>query len=106
MNLVKLQEKLISAARGNPPSDRVPYAFEQRMMARLRTQPIPDSWALWAGALWRAVAPCAAITVLLALWTLLAPVHPAPAAGTDLSQAIENTLLAATDQETPADSTW
>ena len=37
MNLPKLQEKLLAAARGNPPGDQVPYAFEQRVMARLRS---------------------------------------------------------------------
>lgn len=107
MNLVQLQEKLILAARGNPPGDRVPYGFEQRILARLRGQPLPDVWALWARALWRAAAPCVAIMVLLAAWTAMAPTQPpAPTAGNDLSQAIENTLLAATDQEPPADLTW
>lgn len=107
MNLAQLQEKLILAARGNPPSDRVPYAFEQRILARLRTQPLSDHWALWARALWRAAAPCVAITVLLAAWTLLSPAHTTPStSNNDLSQAIENTLLAATDQEPPTDPAW
>ena len=35
MNLAELERKLIAAARANPPSDRVPYAFEKRIMARL-----------------------------------------------------------------------
>jgi hypothetical protein len=107
MNLVKLQEKLIRAARGNPPSDRVPYAFEQRILARLRAQPLPDRWALWAGALWRAAAPCVAIMLLLGAWTLVAPAHnPASTPNNDLSQAFENTLLAASDQEPTTDTTW
>ena len=29
MNLAELERKLIAAARANPPSDRVPYAFEK-----------------------------------------------------------------------------
>ena len=36
MNINLLQEKLIRAARHHPPSEHVPYAFEQRIMARLR----------------------------------------------------------------------
>ena len=31
MNLEPLQKKLLAAARAHPPSDRVPYAFEQRI---------------------------------------------------------------------------
>lgn len=104
MNLDKLQAKLLAAARADTPSDRVPYAFEQRILARLRSLPAPDGWAFWAGALWRAAAPCVAIMVLLALWTALAPVHKSPS--NDLSQQFEQTLLAASDQEAPADSTW
>ena len=53
MNLAELERKLIAAARANPPSDRVPYAFEKRIMARLAAWPVADSWALWARALWR-----------------------------------------------------
>ena len=48
MNLAELERKLIAAARANPPSDRVPYAFEKRIMARLAARPVVDGWALWA----------------------------------------------------------
>ena len=105
MNLGKLQEQLLAAARGDTPSERVPYAFEQRILARLQRLPSPDKWAFWAGALWRAAAPCTAIMLLLAVWTWLSPVRPPPAT-TDLSQQIEQTLLADSDQDAPADSTW
>ena len=104
MNLDKLHEKLILAARANPPSERVPYAFEQRVLAHLKTQPVLDTAALWARALWRATAPCIAIAVVLGAWTLLAPRHNAPVG--DLSQEFENTLLAAADQDQSVDSTW
>ena len=40
MNLAELERKLIAAARANPPSDRVPYAFEKRIMARLAARPV------------------------------------------------------------------
>jgi anti-sigma-K factor RskA len=104
MNLVELQNKLLAAARANPPSDRVPFAFEQRIMARLKAQPALDECALWARALWRAAAPCVALTLMLAGWAAFTPARHMPS--TDLSQEIENTVLAAVDQEPPADSTW
>jgi len=103
MNLAELERKLIAAARANPPSDWVPYAFEKRILARLTTRPLADGWELWARALWRAAALCVAIMVLLGAWSFFNQ-NKAPA--NDLSQALEQTLLAAVDQDQPADSTW
>ena len=104
MNLAELERKLIAAARANPPSDQVPYAYEKRIMARLAARPVVDGWALWAQALWRAAAPCAAIMLLLGAWSWLAPLDGAPA--NDLSQDLEQTLLAAVEPDPAADSTW
>ena len=101
MNLEDLQRKLLAAARANPPSNRVPLAFEKRIMARLPARPGLDEWALWARALWRAAAPCVAIMLLLSAWSFFTPKATAPA--NDLSQEFENTLLAAVDQDQPAD---
>ncbi len=99
MNLDELQRKLIAAARAHPPSDRVPYAFEQRILARVRNLPGHDVWTLWARSLWRAATPCVAVMVLLLAWFLLVPAsHPST---TDLSQELENTVLAAAEQEAP-----
>jgi len=97
MNLAELERKLIAAARGNPPSDQVPYVFEKRIMARLVARPVADGWELWARALWRAAALCVAIMVLLGACSLLAPPGSTPA--NDLSQDLEKTLLAAVDQD-------
>ncbi len=105
MNLAELERKLIGAARANPPSDRVPYAFEKRILARLAECPAVDVWALWGRALWRAAAPCAAIMVALAAWSFFYPAHRSSPAN-DLSQALEQTLLAAAEQEQSLDSTW
>ena len=102
MNLAQLQLKLIAAARANPPSERVPYAFEKRILARLTAQPILDRWELWGRALWRAAAPCIAIMLLLGAWALFAPQPSAPP--NDLSQQLEQTLLAAVDQDQPIDA--
>ena len=104
MNLAKLEQKLVAAARANPPSDRVPYAFEKRIMAHLATRPLADGWELWGRALWRAAAPCVAIMLLLGAWSFFTPQASAPT--NDLSQDLERTLLAAVDQDQPADSAW
>jgi hypothetical protein len=103
MNIADLHRKLISAAKANPPSNNVPYAFEKRIMAGLKGRPTLDQWGLWAGALWRATVPCVAITVLLSAWSFFTP--SAKPVSSDLSQAIENTVLAAVEQES-SDSTW
>lgn len=104
MNLAELERKLIAAARANPPGDRVPYAFERRIMARLAAQPAVDHCTLWARALWRAAAPCVVVMLLLGAWSFFTP--PASSSATDLSQQLEQTLLAAVDQDQPADSIW
>jgi hypothetical protein len=102
MNLDELQRKLIAAARTKAPDDRVPLAFAKRIMARLSARPALDEWALWSRALWRSAATCAGIMLLLSAWSFLAPNGAASA--NDLAQDFENTLLAAVDQEPPADS--
>jgi len=99
MDINKLQRKLMAAARCEAPDERVPYAFEKRVLARIIGQPAPDSLALWARALWRAAASCLVITVALCSWTLLSP-KPPHIADNDLRQDLENTLLASM----PADS--
>jgi hypothetical protein len=101
MNLPELQRKLIAAARARAPDDRVPYAFEKRIMALLAGRAVPDKWALWARGLWQAAASCVAIALLLGAWALFKPAATANA--TDLSQDFENTLLASVSQgdETP-----
>jgi hypothetical protein len=70
MNLEKVREKLIDAARKNPPGEQMPYAFEKRIMNRVTAMPAPNAWAAWAGPLWRAAASCVAITILCGVWSL------------------------------------
>lgn len=93
MNTTELQRKLIAAARANPPGDHVPYAFEKRVMARLRDKRVMDVWAVWASALWRAAVPCVGITLALSAWAFFAA-GPSGSAN-DLPQDLDNTLLAA-----------
>jgi hypothetical protein len=73
-------------------------------MARLAARPVVDDWALWGRALWRAAAPCVAIMVLLGAWSFFDLQGSTQA--NDLSQQLEQTLLAAVDQDQTADSTW
>ena len=102
MNSSKLERKLIAAARAHPPSDAVPYAFEQRIMARIGRVPVIDSWAEWSRALWRAAAPCVAIALFLGIWSVIAP--GTSASSTDLSEDLEQTIFAAVTQD--SESNW
>jgi anti-sigma-K factor RskA len=95
MNLPELQKKLIAAARLQPPDDRVPYAFEKRIMAQLAARSVTDHWVFWARGLWRAAAACVAVAVVFGAVSLLKPA--APDNSNDLSQDFENTLLASAD---------
>ncbi|MBL9136337.1 MAG: hypothetical protein JNK85_10740 [Verrucomicrobiales bacterium] len=90
MNSESLRQKLIASARTHSPSDSVPYAFEQRIMAGLRRPgPVVDAWNLWGAALWRAVAPCLGITLLVAASSLALGTPPDEAA-----EPFESMLLA------------
>jgi hypothetical protein len=103
MNVAELKSKLIAAARREAVRDEVPYAFEQRVMARLAHPAVPDSWGLWAQALWRAAAPCIAITLLLTAWSLSSPEVTGTTGEVNLNQEIERAVLASADQEAAPD---
>ena len=98
MNVSELERKLIAAARTQAPADTVPYAFEQRVLARLKKVPRLDQWAAWSSALWKAAGPCVLVALLLSAWTLFGSERRATPA--DLSQQLENTLLVSVTQET------
>ena len=70
MKMRELHEKLIAAARKMPADDRVPYAFEKRIMARILAGLRPDPWVAWGGALWRAALPCLAVMALCSIYVL------------------------------------
>ena len=100
MNIAELQKKLLAGARANPPGDRVPYAFEKRVVALLAARTAADPLALWVRGLWRAAVSCVAIALLLGAWAFF---NPAASSKTDdLSQNFENTLLASVDQSDQA----
>jgi hypothetical protein len=97
MNLDDLKKKLLAAARANPPGDQVPLAFEKRITALLKSQPGEDPLSLWARALWRAAAPCAAIMLLLGIWSLVGNSNPATTSDSFEDQFVETMLVL--DQE-------
>lgn len=107
MKLDDLQKKLLAAAKAHPPADRVPLAFEKRVLANLKSRPAADLSALWARALWRAVVPCVAVSVVLVTFLFVPASNtdvtnvttlPIATSEEDLSQAFEATLLASSDQ--------
>jgi hypothetical protein len=102
MNFPELQRKLVAWARAHPPCDAVPYAFEKRIMAHLAVQPVFDKWALWSRALWRAAAPCVAITIALIAWSLFTSTSNSPSA--DFSQQLESTVFAVANPDSSGNS--
>ena len=100
MNLAKLQQKLIAAARAEArtavPDERVPLAFEKRITALIAARAVADRWALWTQGLWRSALPCAALALVCGAWFLYSQASTPPA--NDLSGDFENTLLASVDQ--------
>jgi hypothetical protein len=103
--LEALRRTLIAAARSRAPSDAVPWAFEQRVMARLRAAPPLDAAALWARALWRAAAPCVALSLALLLWRVAVESASAPEPEPQtLAQQFEQTLLAAVHEQSAEDA--
>lgn len=101
MNTTELQKKLMAAARSTAPDDRVPYAFEKRIMALLASAKPLDAWTLWGHALWRAAVSCVAVTLLAGAWTVWSG-HRANTHG-DYSEEFETAALVVADS---ADETW
>lgn len=64
MKTPRTPEELIKLARSMPSDERVPYAFEKRILARLEATPVIDPIAMWAQALWRGVAPCLGVMAI------------------------------------------
>lgn len=107
MKLDLLQEKLLAAARAHPPGDRVPFAFEKRILACLKESPALDVAALWSRALWRAATACVALALLLGVWSLIGANHNTvthnansvnSANNEDFSQHFEQTMLAGVNE--------
>jgi hypothetical protein len=112
MNLEHLQNKLLAAAKANRPADRVPLAFEKRVLAHLTAKAPVDLTTLWSRALWRATVPCLALMLVLTGLALF-PTGTTNSGGNtivttttatdDLPTVFEQTLLASSDQVSPLD---
>jgi hypothetical protein len=100
MNLAELQSKLLAAARRGS-DERVPYAFEKRVMARLGAVRRTDEWALWARALWSGAAVCTGITLVIGAWSWSPGNDSHPALS--FAQDLEQTILVSVDD---GDTTW
>ncbi len=101
MKVTELEKKLLAIARADSPSDHVPYAFEQRVMARLRSiQPL-DTLSLWTKALWRGAMACVLLTLISGGWALWSGQQPARA--DDFAQAFESAVYASSQQ---VDYSW
>jgi anti-sigma-K factor RskA len=63
-------DEMLAKTREMPADDRVPYAFEKRIMAHIKEAPEASAnlWELWGHSLWRAVVPCLAVMALVAVW--------------------------------------
>ena len=71
MNEQKLQQIIIKAAKQIPPDDSVPFAFEKRIMRRIRQVAEVDVLGLWSRMLWRAALPCVLVMALTGAWASL-----------------------------------
>jgi len=105
-HLARLEQALLEAGRRHPPSDAVPYAFEQRVMARIRAaaEKRPEAAVDWIRGLWKsAMAAMAAAAVMVGVDRVV----PGPAGLTATDQlsapALEETLLASA---APEDGFW
>jgi hypothetical protein len=62
---MKSISRFLRLARAVPPDHAVPYAFEKRIMARIRAGVEPmDAWSFWAPAMWRAAFGCLAVMLI------------------------------------------
>ncbi len=87
-----LQNTIITAAKKAAPGDRVPFAFEKRVMARIRGLSDVDVWAVWSRLLWRAAGPCVAIMLAMSLWAAFSN-HQNGGSNT-LAEDLESSVLA------------
>ena len=86
-------EEFVKLARELPRDERVPYAFEKRVMAHIGEIAAPDLLSLWTRALWRAVAPCFGI-MLIAVAVSFTQTRDS---NTDIETELDNAVMMAPD---------
>jgi len=101
MNVTDLQKKLIESARACPPSDRVPYAFEHRVIAHVRSlRQSVDPVQIWARSLMQAVLPCCALLLMVAVWSWTGNERP------DAYEGVDELELAVVDSIDNPEEGW
>jgi hypothetical protein len=91
-------KNIIKIARSIPANDRVPYAFEKRIMAQLGARSVADLWTVWSGTLWRAAFSCLVVSMLVGAAVTFSDTSRAELFASDL----ERTVLAPVD----VDDSW
>lgn len=84
-------EEFVKLARELPRDERVPYAFEKRIMAHVSPMAAQDVLSLWTRALWKAVVPCVGV-MLIAVAVSFARVDDS---ATDIETELDNAVLIA-----------
>jgi hypothetical protein len=90
-------EEFVKIAREIPRDERVPYAFEKRVMAHLASAAVPDALSLWTRALWRAVAPCFGIMLIAAAVSFASHDQSAGATANDNDLDLDSAVLTPSD---------
>ena len=93
-----LLNRFTKIAQAQTPDERVPYAFEKRIMAHLRNSKAADIWTIWSGAMWRAAFSCLLICFLTGVAISYSDASSAELFASDL----ERTVLAPVD----VDDSW
>jgi hypothetical protein len=109
MNIERLTAKLVAAARNDAPSDKVPYAFEKRIMAGIRSRTAEDPWTVWGQWLWRSAMSFAAVAIACGVWSFGSPESQVAgdAGEADLSVQLEQSLYAsAAEHADQIEETW
>lgn len=77
--------------------DKVPYAFEKRIMSHIQETPETDLnlWKLWSRALFKAAIPCFSLMILAAIWA--SSQHPTPQ--TERASETKNTITVQAETE-------
>ena len=87
-------EEFVKFAREVARDERVPYAFEKRIMAHLGRTPAPDFLAMWTHALWRGVVPCVGIMLIVAAISFS---QREDSTNTDLETELDNAVMTLPD---------
>ena len=88
-----LRRKLLAAARHHAPREHVPYAFEQRILARLESDSKVDALAWWSRHLWQGAVAC----VLLSIIATAIAFAPFRGASAHVVEQLDETLLVSVD---------